>query len=1648
MPSQIKDKDNISWLNTPASGEIDPPVETKEQVLPFNKLRWEDFEKLCYRLASLESNIECCRQYGVPGDEQHGIDIFARDKNFEEYQVYQCKNEKDYGPQKIKDAVKKFIDGEWYDKSTVFVLCTSESLQSRLRIDAIEEQSELLANSEKKLVLWDLPQLSTMLKSYPELVDDFFGRPWVKLFCGDNVAASLSNRLDAQELAKLRSGLYNLYSSVFDMHDPGIPLPKSLPLIQRYVIPDIEDRCAITSHSRSQEPEKAEEPPLDGIDAFKKDDGNVGTERLSHERQSPMTRHYKLRIPFQDWSAKNTKSLIFGEPGSGKTTLLRFLALDLLSDNPMLGPVAEKWGSYLPLWIPFALWTKMINDHGAGDPGLKGIIERWLTAWNKKDLVPLVENALQDKRLILLIDGLDEYSSKSSAQIALIHLEQFLNENKTVAVIATTRPNGFKKIGRRLDDWSESEIAHLSDTQQRELTSIWFTGNSKKINPSLEEDRRIADVDKQTDIFFENLDRASGLRQISNNPLLLSLLIYLQISNVKLPLSRFSAYESLVDHLISEHPLSRGVAAEVSRMPVLSSDNIKIVLSHLAFVVHSEHTEGLIEETIAERIVISFLKDDQIGLGMQHAKAVQTAKATVSMAEDDLGLLVRKSQTEISFYHRTLQEYLTSFNIFRLPIEKQFSVIGQYCDDPQWKEVILGLFQITKRPNDVEGLIKIIQSKSVSTSEKFTVETLLSEVVFGNFNCPPSLARKLSDVFFYEIENNSWLPHKEKLLSNALNGLESPIMKELVQRKIRIWFPNRLGSSLPCLYEAMAKWSLNDEVLETLFAGLMNEDERTRSAAALALGTVAKEKECVLNRLVKIIDYTDCPYLLTATVEALIVGWQGYERLPSILSRLTCSPMPSHQFLGVKGRVLLGIHTDKDLENLFVLGDINRREYLSDYIIAQILIKGWPGSLEVKSKCLISVQSYGNDGVSRLNHDIASQVLVDGYPMDDDVAKYIIGKINSDKLFFRPDSTEFFKSLSTNFKGHKQLVEALDKWIVRTTYRDVEASYLVLVGCTDTFKGKLIQDLKASFPHWPAKGLLDGWGMTDPEVSRALLSYVKSSPKNASLLGHLLPKIIENKTECRELLIETIKSPMCERYDFIIKGLVALGNTENDVEMVNIIMPILETNKTYYTGCLKAGLIRNYYRVSQVRECALEALSERDVDVLEAVAHAFGDDPEISNEIMKIATPLPASMRLIIAKYLSEAEVDSDFALSVLDLYDHDCDPGVKVQASIGYHSRLKAANVDLTCALERLNETIVCYGYDYEERRQAAFCGLVILKKLEIMTGAMEKIGSDRIVGIKSVRSFKDSVPHVQFVLENWGYLREYFGDDFWERVFRYKESTYYIWAYLARFADIYPIPRKELLGFLSENIQKTGESEILLFLSRVSPRSQLLWEYCLNSIGLSKPLDPVENSNPDVLISYRDEVTASNIVRSHFGNDEMYLNKIDVDGNKHKYDELVLLLSEGWPNSTQLDQLFDDLETSGRRCQISTIIRYYSAKADPVRMYKEIIKELRSFLRESSSVVSEAVSSPLIRRIRKDDRLLELLLLHLRSCSKPTEKICIAKLIYRARGLTPELKKIVEKELEKQLSGNGTEFGLDITSGECLSVPHAFYDIFDANY
>lgn len=194
------------------------------QVLPLNGVPGECFQRLCARLAQRSGDVEFSQEYGLPGQEQAGIDIYVRRRSSGRYSVWQCKRYQEAGPAIVRRAVDEFLKGEWCNKSDEFVLCISVPTEERSLAQEIEAQNQRLRAEGLALIPLGLTQLSERLKGHPDLVHDFFGPEVVREFCGAEAGARLSRRiLDPEQVSRLRSMLRRCYAHHFESVDPGLP---------------------------------------------------------------------------------------------------------------------------------------------------------------------------------------------------------------------------------------------------------------------------------------------------------------------------------------------------------------------------------------------------------------------------------------------------------------------------------------------------------------------------------------------------------------------------------------------------------------------------------------------------------------------------------------------------------------------------------------------------------------------------------------------------------------------------------------------------------------------------------------------------------------------------------------------------------------------------------------------------------------------------------------------------------------------------------------------------------------------------------------------------------------------------------------------------------------------------------------------------------------------------------------------------------------------------------------------------------------------------------------------------------------------------------------------------------------------------------
>ena len=139
-------QENPSWLTLPATvGLSRPPTRTRLQVLPFGELEWENFERLCYRLAKTNGDVEqWAVLYGARGQKQDGIDIYVRRPGAKLYACWQSKRHKQLTRTKLKAAISEFEKGAWAGKSDEFAIYTSASIQDTKLQTEIEVQTTRL----------------------------------------------------------------------------------------------------------------------------------------------------------------------------------------------------------------------------------------------------------------------------------------------------------------------------------------------------------------------------------------------------------------------------------------------------------------------------------------------------------------------------------------------------------------------------------------------------------------------------------------------------------------------------------------------------------------------------------------------------------------------------------------------------------------------------------------------------------------------------------------------------------------------------------------------------------------------------------------------------------------------------------------------------------------------------------------------------------------------------------------------------------------------------------------------------------------------------------------------------------------------------------------------------------------------------------------------------------------------------------------------------------------------------------------------------------------------------------------------------------------------------------------------------------------
>jgi hypothetical protein len=1585
------------------------------------------------------------RMYGQRGQAQYGIDVYARDPiRFGEtlpqrrYICLQARRLEAVSKTALQAAVSDFVGKKWSTVARKFIYATSLSGVKTQFADEMETQAEKLARDSIDFVVWDQEEMSRLLRDKPQLVDDFFGRAWVTVFCGSTQAEKLGSRLDAYKVSTLRKKLARIYGAAFQIADSGqlalSRTTKPILLHDRFVTPDV----VVTTHDEASESIISEDTKEidrayslydisseDIVLSRNEFEADLHLAESAKRRQMLTSKlGFEKRLHAEMWLGTSMKQAIVGEPGAGKSSLLRYLVMDLLSDTPSWRLVAERWGGRLPIWLPFHYFTQRIAGITGQPASISAAIQAWLEQHDFGDVCPLVNEALADERLLLVVDGLDEWVSDEAGRTAAAALETFV-EAHSVAVVVTTRPYGLTRLTLGAN-WNYARIAPLTSDQQKELAMIYFSitagGDCTDASNS---------VKGLVSAFFRDIYSSPDLRAVSGIPLFMVLLIGLRLSSEgRLPERRFEVYDRAVQLLVTDHPQRRRVAAAVT-IPKngLSERDTRALIAKVAYLSQKRGDISTItEDAIRDDLVSALSSPDFLGVDIATARAL--ANDILDVAEGELGLLVRKGTKEFGFLHRMIQEQLAAEHIVdHLGPEEVRDLLVNYVGQPLWREVLLAIVWRTKRPVELRQLVEVIETKVGATMSGLQARELLAEIVFGQYGLPADIINRLAPVLAECVETHSYGTHRLRLMDAIFSGLNNIATRSFVEKYLRRW---ALVTTRPTeeliwsVTQLPADVRLSTTIVRLLLLSLRKPDLSlvfgTATCIARRCGQGGRasiaERDALKSGLFELLADPPSGISQSAALAALALTWRDDPDVDYALKLARSHKDTNVRLVALADATgaLLMLIGDEASSSVEPLQEFERRWLLSNTEDNNEF------DLDINRKLLIdtvvqSVKGNENDLEYLLNRmekktdprrDLIWEIALKAFPNETRVVESVCDLFRSDEhlipLRAFMGRGEVLNVYAPPSPQNSKVAKAIEDHLMKFENRlgDIELFVLAAVDRGPIIKNALLAGLKKPhFVHWNAAALTQ-YFLHDEDVRVILGEQLMGNAIRASKIANAAVSVLNTDMVVQRLLdiLRELKElPNSEgRVDFVISALIeackARGLTSGEAgeaigsQAIELLSGLVQQNSDLRD--LEYDIDVAFYPTRAAKN-SLESLASSKGHFVKPFLDAYREEPDLVapflDEALCNAGCLPAQMRIRLCQLLADRPASQTLVMAITKQWANEISERNKSYASMAYHHALiTARNEGLVneneweAAKSILMREASCYGPYLEARRRAAWVGMSVIGDWSMIDGLVETRGVPVPLAVSLGESWKGpDIVLLQQISSHWSDLRSNFGKGLTDRLsgISSRNTLREIWADLSIVATQAPELERELEAAVEEDSELLKEESILtwfIFRPNRSPET-MLKALCSTVINAENNLRGIA----DVLIAEPESV---GIDRNDL---RLWLESVvDIDPLKGGYGNRPLeALAAAFPGHDfvktawkTIKEVVDGFDV-GRRNRLNP--QTYLAVAYSAISSEEVLPQIRRDLawldRTGQTLFDSAITRHLSSRLRRDTEAVQII-------------------------------------------------------------------------
>jgi HEAT repeat protein len=443
---------------------------------------------------------------------------------------------------------------------------------------------------------------------------------------------------------------------------------------------------------------------------------------LVRPTQNATTSGRWTRIDFLAALGQHKQLIVLGDPGAGKTTLLRYLLLQIISNQKSVLKNIPDNTLFIPFYISLSSYTEICLHQQKNNIAFDEFIPLYLQEYYLERFTDFIQEALANKQIFFLLDGLDEITDRDHRVALISQLKKFTDTHEGNYFVITSRIVGYKNIlpSPRLG-YTEYTLADFAPSQIKMFTDQWCLAYEIWVKGEKESTQIKESAKQESEQLFEATQHNEGVRRLALNPLLLTILALIQRQGVTLPGHRAELFDLCATTLLDTWLTAKGYSRD-SRMS--KNDMVKL-LRPLAFWMHEQSDVNIITKEQLETQIKELLgtrnitpNGSSIDERMQHFLNVVRGKT---------GILVEKGKDQFGFLHLTFEEYFAARELIVRKDRKEF--IKQHLHVPHWREVILlatGIIGI--QLSDEDGVTDLIQEailKAKSPYERWLQRDLL-----------------------------------------------------------------------------------------------------------------------------------------------------------------------------------------------------------------------------------------------------------------------------------------------------------------------------------------------------------------------------------------------------------------------------------------------------------------------------------------------------------------------------------------------------------------------------------------------------------------------------------------------------------------------------------------------------------------------------------------------------------------------------------------------------------------------------------------------------------------------------------------------------------------------------------------------------------